>query len=504
MKSVRSLLRTVLLGVLLVSACRIAFAEESKEYTRYITYPTPIYGADPAQNAQIKRGEYLAKVADCAACHTGLEEQSQTFAGGLGIKTPFGTFYSPNITPDKATGIGAWSDDDFVRAVQTGMAPGWRHLFPVFPYVYYTKMKRQDVLDIKAYLFSLPPVHAAKKKNAVPFPFNVRFLQLGWRILFFYPHHKGEYRDDPQHDAEWNRGAYLVQGAGHCGMCHTPLNMLGAAKDKYFLRGSFIDGYYAADITGDGLARASLEDIMQVFASGKHLSGSGFVQGPMQEVEHNSLRYLSHTDMHAIAVYLKSVHSAQQKTTVSTLPAGDVRAIEKLYESKCALCHASGAAGAPKLDDKAAWQPRILQGLSTLQQHALQGINSMPAKGACVSCTDEQINALVAYMVARVSATEGDAAQHQAAPPRTTSLARGQQVYRAQCASCHDAGANHAPRLGDQPAWATLLAAGMPALFTRTLTQHTAAYKDCSDGDVIAAVKYMAQQSTTTADYHLW
>ena len=198
-------------------------AAEKTEYTRYVAYPL-IRSTD----AQVKRGEYLVKVGDCASCHTDTAPGSKIFAGGLGIKTPFGIFYSPNITPDKATGLGNWSDEGFIHAMQSGVAPHWSYLFPVFPYPYFARVYREDLLAIKAYLDKVPAVNAPHKKNEVPFPFNQRFLQIGWRLLFFHFQNQGEYKANPIHTKAWNRGAYLVQGLGHCGMCHTPINTLGA------------------------------------------------------------------------------------------------------------------------------------------------------------------------------------------------------------------------------------------------------------------------------------
>lgn len=194
-----------------------------------IPYPTINYPKDVAVRKLIKRGEYLSKAGDCIACHTDTKHQGRPFAGGLGIYTPFGSIYSPNITPDKTTGIGAWSDKDFIRAMHEGIAPNGSYYFPVFPFASFTKINTNDLLAIKAYLFSLTPVKKANQANEMMWPFNWRFLQLGWRILFFRP---GAYQTDHQQIESWNRGAYLVQGLGHCGMCHTPLNLLGAEKRK--------------------------------------------------------------------------------------------------------------------------------------------------------------------------------------------------------------------------------------------------------------------------------
>ena len=227
-----------------------------------IPYPATSYPVDAKTRALIKRGEYLTKAGDCIACHTDTQHNGKAFAGGLGIYTPFGTIYSPNITPDKSTGIGLWSNEDFIRAMHQGIAPNGSYYFPVFPFPSFAKINKNDLLAIKAYLFSLPPINKANQANEMMWPFNWRFLQLGWRILFL---HANEYQPDNQQTLSWNRGAYLVQGLGHCSMCHTPLNLLGAEKKKYYLTGGFIQGYYAPNISASGLKGVPIADIQAVF-----------------------------------------------------------------------------------------------------------------------------------------------------------------------------------------------------------------------------------------------
>ena len=182
----------------------------------------------------IKRGEYLAKIGDCIACHSNTSEGGKAFAGKLAIATPFGTFYSPNITPDKETGIGNWTEQDLINALHKGKSPDGSNYFPVFPYPYFAKLSKDDVRAIYAYLMSLPPVKS--KNKTLPFPFNLpgaRFSLYGWNILFFYPDNQ-EYQYDPHQSKEWNRGAYIVNGLGHCSMCHTPLNVFGSPKKPDF------------------------------------------------------------------------------------------------------------------------------------------------------------------------------------------------------------------------------------------------------------------------------
>jgi mono/diheme cytochrome c family protein len=190
-----------------------------------------VFAARPAHYAhysyaRIQRGRYLTQLGDCIVCHTRLEGGAP-FAGGRALETPFGTMYSTNITPDKQTGIGLWSEQDFYRAMHKGVGPAGKHFYPAFPYPSFTKVREQDVADIYAYLMSLKPVHYVKPKNKLPWPFSWRFLMNVWNWLFFTP---GTYQENPHKSPAWNRGAYLAEGLGHCGGCHTPRNFLGAVK----------------------------------------------------------------------------------------------------------------------------------------------------------------------------------------------------------------------------------------------------------------------------------
>lgn len=469
----------------------------------YPSYPQVNYGTG-TQASLIRRGEYLAKAGDCIACHTDAKNNGKLYAGGLGINTPFGTFYTPNITPDKETGIGNWSDQDFIRAMQEGINPHGQYYFPVFPYTYFTKISKNDLLAIKTYLFSVPAVHQVNHANDVPFPFSWRFLQLGWRILFFT---SGEYKYDPEQTQEWNRGAYLVQGLGHCGMCHTPINFLGAPKDKYFLTGNFVDGYFAPDITEYGLKGSSTTNIVDVFSQDEMLKNAGAVQGPMAEVDHDSLMYLSPDDLQDIASYLITVKSAEPKSSSGPVGPG---AGKKIYDAHCAVCHGTGAAGAPRIGDTTAWTPRIKQGMDILFQHAINGFNSMPPKGTCMTCSDEQIKAAVQYLAdeSKPGAAGAGAPVVIKQPPRPT-LADGKRIYEESCSVCHDQGLLGAPKLGDKEAWAPLISQNMDVLFTHSIKGYNrmppkGTCVACTDAEIQAAVLYMVQQSKTTGDYLLW
>ena len=251
----------------------------------------------------IEKGEYLARVGDCIACHTAPE--GKLFAGGLAMPTPFGTLYTSNVTPDRETGIGAWTADQFYATMHIGRFPDGGLLYPAMPFGSYTKVTRQDSDAIFAYLKSVPPVRQANRPHDLRFPFNNRSLILGWRTLFFQ---QGEYKPDPNRSAEWNRGAYVVEGLGHCSMCHTATNVLGGSSESQAFQGGLIpmQNWYAPSLTSDkeaGLGDWSLKDIADLLKTG--VSARGAVYGPMADVVYNSLQYLTDADAQAMAVYLK-------------------------------------------------------------------------------------------------------------------------------------------------------------------------------------------------------
>lgn len=493
--------------LLFFSLPTLSMAEEKEPIA--IPYPVIDYSkvSDPEL---VKKGEYLTKAGDCIACHTDTsKENPPPFAGGLGIKTPFGTFYTNNITPDPETGIGKWSDRDFIKAMHDGLSPHNANYFPVFPYLYFNRVSDEDLIAIKAYLNAIPPVKYTPPKNDVPFPFNVRLAQWGWKILFFLPD-AGYYQYNPKHTAQWNRGAYLVDGLEHCSMCHTPINPLGAPKKKYYLTGGIVDNYPAPNITSSRLKDFSVDQIVDVFLKDQMLGG-GKVQGPMLDVNRNSLHYLSREDLEAIAVYLKTVVS---KTPPKPKLKAGASLGEGIYQSYCATCHASGAAGAPIVGDQKAWTARIALGLPSLYQNAIKGINGMPAKGTCSSCSDADIEAAVQYMVD--SSKEGGAPAGggymkapSPMPTYTINLKNGEKVYKQVCSICHDAGQLAAPKLGDKAAWASIIQKNMDILFEHTIKGYKAmppkgACVACSTSDLMDATVYMVQESKENGDYTLW
>ncbi|MDB5805045.1 MAG: putative diheme cytochrome c-553 [Betaproteobacteria bacterium] len=310
----------------------------------------PVVGG-PAQDATVQaaRGRYLALAGDCAACHTA--RGGATYAGGREIQTPFGSVYSSNLTPDSNTGLGAWSSDDFWRALHHGKSKDGRLLYPAFPYPNYTKVTRADADALFAYLKTLAPVAQANREAGLRFPYNQRLLLAGWRALYFRP---GVFQPEAAQSAQWNRGAYLVQGLGHCNACHTSRDPLGGSETKADLAGGMIPvlNWYAPALTSgpeSGLAKWDATQLARLLKTG--VSDQGAVYGPMAETVYKSLQYLSDEDMGAMAGYLKSLPPARASAAAPP-PSGEslARVMEsggRLYAKYCADCHGANGAGAP-------------------------------------------------------------------------------------------------------------------------------------------------------------
>ena len=476
-----------------------------KDTTYYPEYPeVNIQGKN---QELIRRGEYLAKAGDCIACHTNTSAKGKPFAGGLAMQTPFGTIYSPNITADKETGIGNWTDSQFIKAMREGISPHGHYYYPAFPYLYFNKIKTEDLTAIKAYLNNIPTVHQKNQKNAMVFPFNIRFLQLGWRILFFKPEDTGAYKPNYKHSEQWNRGAYLVQGLGHCAMCHSPYHYvlndtfsLGAPIRKYDLTGAKIQGYLAPNITMTNLAKVPEKDIVAVFTHDL-LIGGGKVQGPMLEVDHDSLKYLSSSDLGYIANYLKVV-----KSETPPKPKGGPG--KGTYEDSCSGCHATGSGGSPKYGDAGKWAPIIKAGIDKAYFNALHGIGNMPAKGSCLSCSDEEIKQAVNYMI---TAVQGGTGKSSAASfkENTLTLADGKHIYENNCSVCHETGFKGALKPGNKQAWKPIINEGFLKVYQDVVMHRNdhlpqGTCKKCSDSELKVAIKYMMQQSANNKNFMLW
>ncbi|HTS20961.1 MAG TPA: cytochrome c [Casimicrobiaceae bacterium] len=299
--------------------------------------------AQGATFTTIERGRYLVQAGDCAACHTA--DGGQPFAGGRAIPTPFGTVYSTNITPDRDTGIGQWTDEDLYRAMHSGRGPDGRRYYPAFPYPWYTKLTADDVRAIKSYLDVLPAVRQDDKPPELPWPLSVRLGMAAWNALYF---EEGVYEPDASKSAAWNRGAYLVEGLGHCGACHTPKSALGGPKKSERLQGGYGEHWYAMSLDGnltDGLGAWSPQDIVEYLKTGSTVQAAA--GGPMAEVVANSTQYLAEADLDAIATYLKDLPDRRgaSRTASSSVDKAAMSHGEALYADDCTGCHLENGEG---------------------------------------------------------------------------------------------------------------------------------------------------------------
>lgn len=320
---------------------------------------TPVAAAAPSE-ALVARGAYLARAGNCMGCHT--TRGGAPYAGGRGIDTPFGTVFTSNLTPDEKTGIGAWSASHFWRAMHNGKSKSGRLLYPAFPYTSFTQMTREDSNALYAYLRSLPAVVQQNQAHTLRFPYNSQAALAVWRAIYFSP---GVYKPDATRSAEWNRGAYLVTGLGHCAACHTARNVLGAT-DGLDLAGGLIpmQNWYAPSLVAAheaGVGNWTPQDIVQLLKTG--ITERASVNGPMAEVVQGSTQYLSDEDLVAMAQFLKALPASYGKdekrepeialmsTSPDVPPAGANSAAAakgaKLYEQNCAQCHGDKGQGVP-------------------------------------------------------------------------------------------------------------------------------------------------------------
>jgi mono/diheme cytochrome c family protein len=360
----------------------------------------------------VAKGEALAGGGYCAACHTA--KGGQTFAGGYAMATPFGVIYSTNITPDPETGIGAWSEAAFARAMHEGVSRDGSHLYPVFSYDHFTKLSDEDVRALYAYFMTRTPVHTPARPNGMPFPFNIRYLQAGWKLLFFRP---GRVEPDAEKSAEWNRGAYLALGLSHCGACHSPRNLLGAEKPGDAYGGAVIDNWVAPPLTAANPApapwtREELYDYLRTGTSVLH----GTAAGPMFPVV-QSLAALPDSDVRAIAIYFADVDKAADRlpsvsaavrhamSYASAKTGEQFDPDTRLYTAACASCHYNpGSAPLAARPDLALNSAAHLSDPSNLIQVILRGISAeegmsgvvMPAFGGALS--DADVAHIAAYL----------------------------------------------------------------------------------------------------------
>ncbi len=351
----------------------------------------------------IALGKALTIAGDCASCHTA--DPAKPFAGGKRIDTPFGGIYPPNLTPDRDTGLGAWSDDDFYRALRYGVAPNGSGYYPAFPYPNFTKLIRDDILAIRAYLATLAPVRNSVPPPELRFPLNYRVVMRAWNYLFFRP---GIIMPDQSKSGAWNRGRYLVEGLAHCGACHTPKNIFGADKRGQPFGGGLVAGMFAPRLDGaerSGLKSWSVEDIAEYLQSGRN--GRSHAGPLMSEVVVNSTSLMSDADIRAIATYLKELPAGAPEPAVTPPPPAQMTEGEKLYKGACIACHEADGSGAPRIypplpgnanlqsADPLSTIRIMLDGAQTVTTPRAPNAGSMPAYA---KWSDQQIADVTSYI----------------------------------------------------------------------------------------------------------
>jgi mono/diheme cytochrome c family protein len=301
---------------------------------------------DSAPNAaQLRKGQALVVAGDCMSCHQ--RPGREPLAGGLGLKTPFGTIFSANITPDPETGIGKWTAEDFYRAMHEGRGAHGENLYPAFPYPWFRNATRADDDAIFAYLKTVPAVRYAPPGNKLWFPLNFRFMVKGWNLLFLRGHAATA---DANRSAEWNRGAYLVNGLGHCSACHTQKNLFGADNTSQAFRGGELENWVSPDLTGNpqtGLGAWSTEDVAEYLKSGRN--GRAAAGATMADVITYSTSLMSDADRHAMAVYLKSLPASPTRPANAAPDPAMMARGAAIYSDACASCHLENGVGQPKL-----------------------------------------------------------------------------------------------------------------------------------------------------------
>jgi mono/diheme cytochrome c family protein len=360
--------------------------------------------AEPSEET-IAHGKALVEAGDCASCHTA--DPAKPFAGGKKIDTPFGGIFSPNLTPDRDTGIGGWSDADFYGALRYGIDPDGSRYYPAFPYPYFTKLTRPDIAAIRAYLATLTPFQNEAPPPELRFPLNFRVVMRAWNYLFLRP---GILEPDQSKGTDWNRGRYLVEGLGHCGGCHTPKNIFGADKRGQAFAGGYVQGWFAPRLDAaerSGLKSWSVDDIAEYLKSGRN--GKSHADGLMAEVVVNATSKMSDADVHAIAVYLKSLPAGPPEPAVTAPPPEQgIKDGEQIYAHYCRACHEPDGSGAPRIypplpanallqsADPSSTLRVILDGAQTVTTPRAPNTGSMPSYARDLS--DQQVADVTNYI----------------------------------------------------------------------------------------------------------
>jgi mono/diheme cytochrome c family protein len=361
---------------------------------------------DPQSFDRVEKGRYLSVLGDCAGCHTA--QGGQPFAGGLALDTPFGKLVAPNITPDRDTGIGNMTDDEFVAALHDGRGRNGKRLYPAMPYPAYTRMSRDDILAMRSYFKTIQPVNNAVESNQLPFPFNIRLAMAFWNWLNFTP---GRFQPNPQKSAEWNRGAYLVEGPAHCGTCHTPKTALGGDKTATPLAGATLQGWFAPNITANthnGIGGWSKDDLVAYLKTGANQYT--LASGPMSEAVTHSTSQMTDEDLAAIATYLKDSGVPSDGAKPTPVAASDkvMRVGEAVYKDSCAACHKDNGSGELHLFPKLAGSALVQSNDPTTLAHVvLNGARAASTAGAPTApampsfdwrLKDDQVAAVLTYI----------------------------------------------------------------------------------------------------------
>jgi mono/diheme cytochrome c family protein len=406
------MIASVVAGVL-IAAAAAAFAIAWRPAIAAIESPAP-QSFDPAL---VRRGRVLAAIGNCSDCHT--LRGGQSFAGGVAVPTPFGTIYSSNITPDAETGIGRWPEAAFRRAMRDGVNRDGQQLYPTFPYDHFTNVTDEDDRALYAYLMTREPVHAPVRDNQLDFPLDQRFVVAGWKLLFF---HRGSYQPDGARSAEWNRGAYLVEGLAHCGACHTPRNLLGAEQASAQFAGAEVDNWQAYAINGQSPSPVPWDaDALFTYLRQGWQPDHGVARGPMTEVVGN-LSQAGESDVRAIATYMAGVFGAptaerkrQGEAVLAQLkspaapPASASLPGASIYVAACATCHETDRPvpyGGIRLGLSSAISspdPRNAANIVLSGVRPVEGQRSPIMPGFAASMNDDQIAALLNYLRSRFS-----------------------------------------------------------------------------------------------------
>lgn len=408
---IRRIALWIIFGLVVIGAAGFAFLAYEDEIS-------PIARPDPASfdKALVERGRVLANYGDCSACHT--RPDGPPFAGNLPLKTPFGTIYTTNITPDPETGIGTWSREAFRRSMKSGVDRNGRHLYPAFPYDHFTKVKDADIDAIYAYLMSaVAPVRETTRGNDFGFPYNIRATLGVWKLLFL---DKAPFRPDPSKDAEWNEGAYLVEGLGHCGACHSPRNFMGARTTPAYGGGS-AEGWYAPPLNKDNLSQQpwSKVELVVYLMDGWH-ARHGMAAGSMTPVV-DALHKQNEIDVFAIAAYVLTLRNGEKPIDADAVRSAalklewghpdappipkELTAGAKVFEARCTMCHRSGGATVPLALQTSIHAP-VPDSIVQAIRHGIRPPTgalgrSMPAFG---ELSEAEISALARFLRARFSA----------------------------------------------------------------------------------------------------